>query len=459
MRRVLGLLLILLGFGGAVLSQGLSLALAAGPHVALVRIDEAIQPITARFLSRAIDSAAEDEAELLIVQLDTPGGLFDSTRDMVEKILDSPVPVVVFVAPSGAHAASAGTFVTAAAHVAAMAPVTNIGAASPVSGSGGDLPETLERKATQDAAAFLRDIARERGRNLEALEATVLEAISYSAAEALEENIIDLIAEDMDDLLAQLDGRTVQLRQGAVELQTAGLEIREIEPTRVERFLNFIADPNIAFTLLTLGVIGIFVEYLLPGLWGPGILGVMALALGLVALGNLPVNWVGAALMAFGAVLLAVEMHSPGFGIFGVSGGISFVIGAFLLFGAFTPPPIESPTVRVNPVLILSVFAAMLAFLVFVVRSIAGARAATSSGQTSALSLVGHSGLVTVALAPSGSVDVAGEEWTAVSDSGDPIPEGEEIIVLEAEGLTLKVFKAPDSTDEIEDGTAGEELA
>ena len=143
----------------------------------------------------------------------------------------------------------------------------------------------------------------------------------------------------MDDLLAQLDGRTVKLRQGTVELQTAGLEIREIEPTRVERFLNFIADPNIAFTLLTLGVIGIFVEYLLPGLWGPGILGVMALALGLVALGNLPVNWVGAALMAFGAVLLAVEMHALGFGIFGVSGGISFVIGAFLLFGGIHSSP------------------------------------------------------------------------------------------------------------------------
>ena len=198
MRHKVALLLVILGFGGAIASQGVSAATAAGPHAALADIDGIIQPATARFLARAIDKAAEDRARLLIVTLDTPGGLFDSTRDMVESILSSSIPVVVYVAPSGAHAASAGTFITAAAHVAAMAPVTNIGAASPVSGSEEDLPETLEAKAKQDVAALIRSIAKNRGRNAEALEATVLEAKSYSASEALE--IIEIETTVLEDI-------------------------------------------------------------------------------------------------------------------------------------------------------------------------------------------------------------------------------------------------------------------
>ena len=213
-RRALALALILLGFGGAIASHSIGMARAQGDHAAVIEIDGIIQPTSARFLARAIDTAGEQNAEVLIVLLDTPGGLLDSTRKMVEAMLASPVPVVVYVFPAGAEATSAGTFIAAAAHVAAMAPSTNIGAASPVTSTGEDLPETLEAKATEAAAAFIRSIAEERGRNADALEGTVVEAKAYAASEALDNDMIDLVAKDVDGLLEALDGRKVQLERG-----------------------------------------------------------------------------------------------------------------------------------------------------------------------------------------------------------------------------------------------------
>ena len=467
MRHLLASALMLLGFGGAIASQGLSVASAAGPHVALLEFDDTIQPISARFLARGIDTASDEGAHLLIVQLDTPGGLYSSTKDMVEDILASAIPFVVYVSPSGAHAASAGTFVTAAAHVAAMAPVTTIGSASPVGGGGEDLPETLERKATQDAAAFMREIALARGRNVEALEATVLEAKSYTASEALDGNVIDIVARDVAHLLAQLDGETVLLRpeiddQGVptgepVVLQASGLEVRGISRTPVERFLGFLADPNVAFVLLTLGGLGLFVEFLSPGLLVPGIAGGIALLLAFVAMGNMPVNWAGVGLLALSVVLLFLEMQAPGIGVFGIAGAISFVLGAFLLFGEFRPPPIETPSFRVNIWLILGVAVSMFATMVFLVRDIAAARRAGTSGATTADTLIGQTGVVTIALAPRGTVHVAGEDWSAVSDSEETISEGEEVMVLEADGLTLKIFPAPDLVQDMQDDTPREE--
>ena len=362
MRRAIAVGLVVLGLGGAIVSQGLSAVLAAEPHVALIDLDDAIHPSSARFVKRAIARATEDGARMLVIRLDTPGGLLDSTREIVEAILNSETPVVVYVAPEGAHAASAGTFLTAAAHVAAMAPVTNIGAASPV-GLGEDLPETLERKASQDAAAFLREIAGERGRNVEALESTVFEAASFSATEALDQNIVDLVADDLQDLLAQLDGTTVELRSGPVRLDLAGLDFKEIERTPLEVVLGFLADPNLAFALVSIGLIALLIEWVLPGLWGPGILGVIFLALGFVALGNLPVNWVGAALMVFAMFLFYVETQAPGIGIFGVSGVIAFIVGGFLLVGGITPPAIpqapDAPSFRVNYFLLAGIAAGM----------------------------------------------------------------------------------------------------
>ncbi len=448
-RRVVAVVLLALGLGGAVVSQGL----AAEPHVALIELDDAIDGSSARFVKRAINQATEDGARALIIRLNTPGGILDSTREIVEAILNSETPVVVFVAPEGAHAASAGTFLTAAAHVAAMAPVTNIGAASPV-GLGEDLPETLERKASQDAAAFLREIAGERGRNAEVLESTVFNAAAYSATEALDKDIVDLVADDVSDLVEQLDGMAVELRSGNVTLDLEGVQVREIERTLLESFLGFLADPNVAFALVSLGLIALLIEFILPGLWGPGILGVIALALGFVALGDLPVNWVGAGLMVFAMALFYLEAQAPGIGIFGVSGVIAFLAGGFLLLGGITPPEIPqppgAPSFRVNYFLLAGIAAGIAAIVLFVARDLAKARKLASEDRGTTLSVVGQIAVAATALSPRGTVHVGGEDWTAVSDSGEPIDKGERVIVSESEGLTLRVFKSPDVDMDVE---------
>lgn len=444
MRHVLALLLVLVGLGGFFLGTSLRTASAQGPQATLIEIDGAIDPVSADFLSRGIDAAIEDGAPFVIVRLDTPGGMLSSTREMVEKIMASEVPVVVYVSPPGAQAASAGTFIAAAAHVAAMAPGTNIGAASPVGAAGEELPETLRSKATQDAAAFMRSIAEERDRNAEALEQTILSAKAYSASEALEQDIIDFIARDVDDLLAQLDGRAVALDSGQVVLETDGVTLRQVSRNPLERFLSFLADPNIAFLLLTIGGLGILVELLNPGTWVPGTVGVIALALAFVALGNLPVNWVGVALMALAMVFFFLELQAPGIGLFAVAGAVCFLLGAFLLFGGFSPPPIPRPSFRVSLWLIGAVSVLLFAFLAFLFRAVAQSRKAyVKTTET----LVGRVGRVTSTLDPRGTVQVASELWSAVSDSGEVIEKGEEVIVSDVEGLTLKVFKASKAAD------------
>ena len=447
-KRRLALVLALLGFGGAALLTVLPTALAAGDHVALVEIDEMIAPSTARFLSRAVDKATNDDAHVLIVRLDTPGGLIEPTRKMVEAILASPVPVVVFVAPEGAHAASAGTFITAAAHVAAMAPTTNIGAASPVV-DGADLPLTRDFQATRDAAAFLRSIAERRGRDAEALELTVMRSAAYSATEALERGIIDLIATDLDDLRAKLDGRTVQLASGEVVLDTFGLEVRNIEKTVLESFLGFLTSPTMVFLLLTLGGFGVFIEVILGGgLIFPGLIGVVFLALAFVAKGDMPVNWAGVALVGVAMAFFYFEAAvMPGTTVFGVLGVISVALGGLLLFGdfalpGFSPQPIEAPGLRVDPWTTGGIAAAMFGLVMFVVRDMMASRKSAAGGQALSPELVGERPVAVTVLAPRGTVHVGGEDWSAESDSGEPIQEGEEVIVSEAEGLMLRVSKA-----------------
>ena len=441
MRRILVLALVVLCFGGAVASQAMGVARAQGRHAALVEIDGAIQPTSARFLARAIETADEENAEVLIVLLDTPGGLLDSTREMVESILASPVPVVVYVSPAGAEATSAGAFITAAAHVAAMAPSTNIGAAAPVSTTGDELPDTVKSKATEAAAAFMRSIAEERGRNAEALEGTVVAAKAYSASEALDNAMIDLVARDVPALLQALDGRQVNLARGSRSLETASIPVSRIDPTALDRFIEFISNPNVAFILLALGALGILIEVMSPGLIGPGALGVIALALAFVAIANLPVNWVGVGLLVFAMLLFMVEVQAPGIGVFGVAGAVSFVLGAFFLFGGLSPPPITSPSFSVNPWLLGAVSVVLFSLLAASLRTLAVARKADDYVSPSS-DLVGKAGKVTAPLEPQGSVRVNGESWTAVSFSGRPIPEGAEIVVMEVEGLTLKVSEA-----------------
>ena len=463
MRHPLALILVILGFGGAIVSQAASPVSAAGPHVAKADVEGIIGPNTARFLSRAIDTATDEGARLLIVTLNTPGGLFDSTREMVESILESRIPIVVYVSPQGARAASAGTFLAAAAHIAAMAPISNIGAASPV-GPDGDLPDTLESKANQDASALLRSIAAKRGRNVEALELTVTKAKSYSASEALKAKIIDLIANDINDLVVNVHGMTAQLQGGELVIDTANLDIVKIEKTIVEEFLGFLANPTVAFLLLALGFIGIFLEFVLGvGLILPGVTGIVLLLLAFVAAGQLPVNWGGIALIIAAMVLFYLELAViPGTTVFGILGAVFFAVGGLLLFGDFSLPgfsqePIETPNFSVNPLVVGVVVASVSGFFLFFVRDIMTSRNPGTSGTTSITSvteLIGQAGLATSEITSRGTVHLAGEYWSAVSDSGESIRKGEKVMVVDTDGVILKVFKAPPSGElEDDDGT------
>ncbi len=446
MIRVLSIALIVIGLGGMMMSSWMSSVEAQAPHGVVVEIDEPIQPSTARYLKRVVTEAEESGARFVVIRLDTPGGLYDSTRDIVETILESRVPVIVYVSPAGAQAASAGTFIAAAGHIAAMANGTNIGAASPVDERGQALPEPLGSKATNDAAAFLRSIATERDRNAEALDDTVTSAKAYSASEALDQDIVDLVATDLDQLLASLDGRSVELQDGTVEIKTEGVDLRNADKTILENFLSFVSNPNIAFLLMVVGVIGLFIEFLAPGLFAPGIIGAICLVMAFVAFGNLPVNWVGVALIAFAVLLFFAEFQSPGVSFFGAGGVVSFALGSVLLFGGFSPGPIETPSFRVNYWLIGGITVTLSVFLLFVLRDILSAQKIEERQAkkviTTSESLVGTTGVVSAELAPIGMVFIGGEEWTAVSDSGDAIEKGSEVVVNEVEGLTLKVYKA-----------------
>ncbi len=449
-RRVIGIASLALGLGWLALACGLSPAGSEGPHVGVLRIDGVIDAISARYLSRAIGKATDDGAVLVVVELNTPGGRLDSTRDMVEDILAARIPVAVYVAPSGGRAASAGTFITASANFAAMAPATSIGAASPITATGEDLPETLARKINEDTKAFIRGIAEKRGRNAEALEDTVTKALAYSASEAIDLGIVDLVANDMPDLLAQLNGRSAETAAGTVILDTVDLDIREISNTLLENFLALIADPNIAFILLAIGGMALLAEFFSPGVFGPGVVGVLALLLAFVAFGQLPVNWVGVALILFAMVLFYFEVQAPGVSVFGIGGVVVFVAGAFLLFGdLFEPPQIPEPTVEVNRWLIGSITttaALAMVALFFLTREGGG-----STGYVSAAdgALVGQRGVALSALDPSGTVRVGDDEWTATVDPGDQVDEGSEVKVVGVyAGGLLKVSSAAPAASE-----------
>ncbi len=403
------------------------------------RLDTEIDPVSARVLSGWIEEAENTGASLLVIEVDTPGGLLSSMRDMTGALLDSTVPVAMIVTPSGARAASAGTFIVASGHIAAMAPGTTIGAASPVDAGGNDLGETIKAKASQDAAALLRGIAAQRNRNSEALEKTIFEAKSYSAEEALELGIVDISARDVSDLLAQIDGREVEVRGSVRTLDTSQATVEQLEPTPVQIFQGWLANPQLVFILLAVGGILLIVELVSPGGWIPGVTGVGLLLLAFVGLGNLPVNWIGLALIAGGLVLVFIELQAPGWGGFGAAGGIAFVLGGFLLFGDSSVPGLPAPDVRVG-------WAVLGGTAVFVALSVFGlfhfsrkAREIEVISRTS--QIVGQTGVVRSTLDPTGTVYLAGELWTAESESGDTIENGETVVAAEIDGVTLKVFK------------------
>ena len=409
-----------------------AVAPAAPAPVATIEIEGVISPVTLRLVGIAIDRAQAERAQALVIQLDTPGGLERSMRAIVQRMMNAEVPVVVYVAPTGSRAASAGVFITMAAHVAAMAPATNIGAASPVA-LGGGADKTMMKKIENDAAAFIRTVALERGRNADWAEKAVREAVAITEREALKLKVIDLVADSVPDLLEKIDGRTIKLPKGTVTLATKGAPVRPIEIGFRDRFLNIITDPNVAYVLMMLGMLGLFFELSNPGVILPGVIGGISLILAFFAFQSLPINYAGLLLILFGIVLLVAEIKIVSHGVLAIGGMISMALGSLMLF--------DSPEVgfRVSWWVIAPTVGATAGLFLFVVA--AGVRALGRPPATGAEGLIGKTATVRERLGPEGQVMVSGEIWRAVAE-GEPLEPGAQVRIVAVDGLTLTVAKA-----------------
>src|SRR6266446_1391550 len=412
-----------------------ALAWAAPAHaaqpVSIIELDGAITPITDRLLTTAVERAQADGSQALVVQLNTPGGLERSMRTMAQTILNAGIPVIVYVAPTGARAASAGVFITMAAHVAAMAPATNIGAAHPVTAGGGDMGKEMSKKVADDAAAFARSLAAERGRNVEWAEKAVRSSVSVTEREAVKLKVVDLVADNLQDRLAKIDGRVVKTTRGMVTLQTRDAPIKRIEIRFRDRFLALITDPNIAYILMMVGMLGIFFELQNPGVVLPGVIGGISLILAFFAFQSLPINWAGVLLILFGVALLIAEIKIASHGVLTIGGVISMVLGSFMLY--------DAPEVgfRVSWAVIIPTVGATAGLFVW------GVRAMRRPQVTGAQGMVGRLAVARGELGPEGQVNVDGEIWRAVAEGG-AIPAGEKVRVTAVDGLTLRVSRAGD---------------
>jgi membrane-bound serine protease (ClpP class) len=415
-----------------------ALAALAGPAsaaapVSLIELDSAITPVTVRLLAGAIERAQADGAQALVVQLNTPGGLERSMRSMVQSILGSPIPVIVYVAPTGARAASAGVFITMAAHVAAMAPATNIGAAHPVAIGGGADKEMI-KKVENDAAAFARTIATERGRNAEWAEKAVRSSVSATEREAVKLKVVDLVADSVPDLLARIDGRTVKTARGPATLATREAAVRVIEVRFRDKFLALISDPNVAYLLMMAGMLGIFFELSNPGAILPGVIGGICLILAFYAFQSLPVNWAGLLLILFGVVLLIAEIKVVSHGVLAIGGVIAMLLGSLMLYD--TP---ETTGIRLSWYVIVPAVGATAGLVFFAVSM--GIRALYRPSVTGESAMVGRHAVVRSALAPEGQVLIDGELWRAVSPDGR-VEAGEAVQITAVDGLTLTVTRS-----------------
>jgi membrane-bound serine protease (ClpP class) len=447
MRRTHLRLIIVLLSALALAAGLLGISQAHGGAVVLIEVRGIIDPITQRFIARAVEEAEQADATLLIIQLDTPGGLLSSTREITQQLLEADVPSVVYVSPRGARAASAGTFIAAAANFAVMAPATNIGAASPVGSSGEDLPETLKSKITSDAAAEMRSIAAARGRNQEKLEETILLTVAFTAEEAVELRMVDFIADDIDDLLAQLHGRETVLHPPdgeRVVLDTLEVNVHTIQPTLVERFLRFLADPNVSYLLLLLGSLGLLLELLNPGLVVPGVVGAIFLILALLSLGSLPVNWAGVALVLLAVGLTVLEFYVAGYGILGVGAIVSFALGGFLLFFHAGGPTPTEPSVSVSLWLLVPTVLALAGGGGWALYTIIQSRQGPPGPGIA--NLIGKTAEVASDLTPRGTVHLQSELWTAVVEESEHIGAGETVVVVKTDGIVLTVARPPKST-------------
>jgi membrane-bound serine protease (ClpP class) len=398
-------------------------------HVDVLEIEGPVTPIMISYIERGISTAESDGAEALIIKLDTPGGQIDLMSDIVQALLRANVPVVVYVYPPGAYAASAGTLITLGAHVAAMAPGTTIGAASPVGSQGEDLGETLETKVKEDLKAQARALAARRGEDAVAwAESAIEEAKAATAQEALELGVIDFVAFDMDDLLAQMDGFQVEVNSREVTLQTAEATTQEQPMTFVEQFLHIITNPTIAFILLTLGINAILFELSSPGGYVAGIVGAICLLLAFYALGVLPVNYAGLIFIGLAFVLFLVDLKAPTHGVLTVGGIASLVAGALLLF--------NSPLYQISIGAVVSVAVVTGLFFAFAVAKVIQThRQPAVTGQAG---MVGNTALARTALDPQGTVFVKGELWDATAEDA-PIAAGEQVEIVAVEGFRLRV--------------------
>jgi membrane-bound serine protease (ClpP class) len=407
-------------------------AWASGPIYKVV-VNDIIHGVSARHIIRTIERAAEADAELVLIELGTPGGLYESTRDIIEAILGSERPVVVYVAPAGAHAASAGFLITLAADVAAMAPGTNTGAATPVSGTGQKIEETLAKKIQSDAAAYTRSIAERRGRPPEVAEMAVTEAKSWTAQEALDARLIDHIAASEAELLQRLDGASIRRIDGRETLvATAGASVEIEQMPAKDRILAIVANPNIAILLGLIGLAGLYLEFSNPGAIVPGVVGAIALLLAAFAFEILPVTAVGVLLLLVGLGLLIAEAFTPSFGALGAGGVVAMLFGALMLF---EEQPLPTPALEVSLSVVLPVILFFAVLVVVLGRKVLEAqRRVPVTGQEG---LVGLLGTARTEIDPRGKVFVHGEYWEA--RAREPIAEGARVRVVSVEGLTLEV--------------------
>ena len=397
-----------------------------------MKIHGNINPVSADFIHNGIEKAKNENAECLLIQLNTPGGLVTSTREIVSDILESPVPVIVYVSPGGAHAGSAGVFITLAAHIAAMAPGTNIGAAHPVTMQ--QIDTIMNEKITNDAAAFIRTIAKKRNRSMAWAESSVRRSFAYTETEALEDSAIDLIAKNEQELLKLVDGRTVELSSGAKTLHTASATVSTYRMSVWEKILDLISDPNITYILFLVGLFGILFELYNPGAILPGIAGVIALVLSLYSMHTLPINYAGLALIIFAVILFLLEIKIVSHGLLAIGGIISLLLGSMMLLKSGSSPD----AVRISRAVIFSATAVTAVFFLFIIG--VGIKAQRRKPVTGAEAMIGATGEVIDELSPAGTVKVQGEIWNAESVAGN-INAGEKVKITALKNM--KVFVEP----------------
>ncbi len=406
----------------------------ASVKVLTMKIDGAIGPAAFEYVAKGIERGEKNDAAAILIELDTPGGLLESTRKIVSEILSSKIPIIVFVYPSGARAASAGAFITLAANVAVMAPGTNVGAAHPVNlGGGSDASSTMSEKIENDAAAFMRSIAQKRRRNVELAEKIVRKSVSLTAKEALDSGLIDFIAASPKEALEKIDGFDTETAEGWTRLETADAEIVVYEMDWRTAFLKTISDPNVAYILMLIGIYGVFFELYNPGSIFPGAIGAVSLILAAYSLQALPVNYAGAALIFTSLIMFILEIKITSYGLLTIGGIVSFFLGSIMLFKD------GYNVLRVSMELII--IATLLTAAFFVILLALGLKAQSKKKETGKEGLIGEKGKTVAKIEPpkKGKVKVHGEIWSATADSA--IDEGEEVIVKEVEGLTVKVEK------------------